>query len=75
VSTPKVCDAQSYDFESVAFRTFISAAQAHGDLTLLLSDPTEREVRRHIEERSAQALQALTPLTRGHHLLDPIPTP
>jgi hypothetical protein len=71
VSIPKyifldtnVFDAQAYNFESAAFKTFISASQAHGDITLLLPDPIEREVRRHIDDRATHALAALNDARR-----------
>lgn len=53
-----VMDGQQYNFESVAFETFI-AASAGRNLRLLLPDPTEKEIKRHIRERSQQALAAL----------------
>lgn len=55
---------QQYNFGSTALRTFVPAAQAHG-LTLLLPDPTEREIRRQIRERSDQALAALNEARRS----------
>jgi hypothetical protein len=55
---------QSYNFQSAALKTFVAAARAQGDITLLLPDPTQREVRRHIRERSAEALAALNQARR-----------
>jgi hypothetical protein len=56
---------QTYNFESVALKTFVSAVQTKGGITLLLPDPAEREVHRHIRERSAQALSALDQARRA----------
>jgi len=49
---------QQFNFESTAFKTFVPAARKAG-LTMLLPDPTEREVKRQIKERSQEALDAL----------------
>lgn len=49
---------QQYNFSSTAFATFVPAAQKAA-LRLLLPDPTEREIRRQIRERSKEALDAL----------------
>jgi len=53
-----VFDGQQYNFSSSTFTTFIPVAVRLG-ITLLLPDPTEREVKRHIRERSEEALRAL----------------
>lgn len=49
---------QQYNFSSTAFVTFIPACKKNG-LKLLLPDPTEREIKRQIRERSKEALDAL----------------
>jgi hypothetical protein len=46
---------QSYNFLSTAFSTFVPACK-HRELKLLLPDPTEREVKRHMVELSDEAL-------------------
>lgn len=60
-----VFDSQNYNFASVALKTFSEAVQARAGITLLIPDPVEREVRRHILERSAQALKALNEARRS----------
>ena len=49
---------QQYNFSSTALASFIPVAKKHG-LTLLLPDPTEKEIVRQIRERSQDALKAL----------------
>jgi hypothetical protein len=49
---------QQYNFNSVAFVSFVPAAQTRG-VILLIPDPTIREVRRQIKQRSEDALKAL----------------
>lgn len=49
---------QQYNFDSAALASFIPVAQK-AKLTLLLPDPTEREMRRQIDDRSNEALVAL----------------
>ncbi len=49
---------QQYNFTSTALSTFIPIARTH-DLKLLLPEPTEREIVRHLRERSQEALKAL----------------
>lgn len=49
---------QQYNFASAALASFVPVAQKAG-LPLLLPDPTEREIRRQIDERSKEALSAL----------------
>jgi len=53
-----VLAGQQYNFASTALSTFIPVVQKVG-LKFLLPDPTEREVRRQIRERSREALDAL----------------
>lgn len=53
-----VFDSQNYNFESAAFKTFKIAATER-KIEILLPHPTELEIRRHIKERSAEALEAL----------------
>jgi hypothetical protein len=55
--------AQQYNFASTALTTFVAAAKARG-VQLLLPDPTEREIKRQIRERSNAALQALNEARR-----------
>ena len=47
-----------YNFQSTALSTFVPACNAKS-MKLLLPDPTEREIKRHIRDRSQQALDAL----------------
>ncbi|KVA29677.1 hypothetical protein WI44_22310 [Burkholderia cepacia] len=54
---------QQYNFSSTAIRTFIPAVQ-NAKLKLLLPDPTEREVKRQIDARSKEALDALNDARR-----------
>ncbi len=49
---------QQYNFASAALASFVPVARKHS-LAFLLPDPTEREIRRQIEERSQDALNAL----------------
>lgn len=49
---------QQYNFTSIAINSFLPVAKHHG-LKLILPDPTEREIRRQIRERSQEALKAL----------------
>jgi hypothetical protein len=49
---------QGYNFSSAAFASFVNTAKERG-LTLLLPDPTQREIKRQIRERSIEALKAL----------------
>lgn len=53
-----VLDGQQYNFASSALAAFVPVAREK-HLIFLLPDPTKREVMRHINERSAAALQAL----------------
>lgn len=53
-----IFDAQQYNFESNAFKTFVSAGKDKA-IELLLPHPTELEIRRHINVRTAEALDAL----------------
>jgi hypothetical protein len=53
-----VLDTQQYNFSSAALTTFVPACAKRG-MTLLLPDPTEREIMRHIRDRSRDALSAL----------------
>lgn len=50
--------SQQYNFSSTAFNTFIPVCTKL-NLKLLLPDPTEREIKRQIRERSQAALNAL----------------
>jgi hypothetical protein len=53
-----IFDQQAYNFASAALTQLTSIAMSK-QLTLLLPDPIEREVIRHIKERSHAALKAL----------------
>jgi hypothetical protein len=50
-----VFDGQSYNFSSTAFSTFVPACKQRS-LKLLLPDPTEREIKRHMADRSTEAI-------------------
>lgn len=50
-----VFDGQQYNFRSTALATFVPACVKRS-LTLLLPDPTEREIRRHLRERITEVL-------------------
>ncbi|MEQ1871014.1 MAG: PIN domain-containing protein [Vicinamibacterales bacterium] len=58
-----ILDSQQYNFQSTAFSTFVPAC-AKRSLKLLLPDPTEREIKRHMKERTSEALSALEGLRR-----------
>lgn len=49
---------QQFNFSSVAFTTFIEKCKK-SNLQLVLPDPTEREIKRQIKDRSQEALEAL----------------
>jgi hypothetical protein len=51
-------DGQSYNFSSTKLSTFVPACR-HRNLKLLLPDPTEREVKRHMAKRSAEAVELI----------------
>jgi hypothetical protein len=53
-----IFDGQQYNFSSTAFSTFAPACKSRG-VKLILPDPTEREIQRHIREKSQQAVEAL----------------
>lgn len=53
-----VLAGQEYNFSSTAIETFVEVARKRG-VTLLLPDPTEREITTQIKERSEEALHAL----------------
>ena len=53
-----IFDQQSYNFDSAAFRPFIAAISGKG-FSLILPDPTSREVRKHIAERADAVVSAL----------------
>ena len=50
-----VLDGQSYNFSSTALATFVPACK-NRNLKLLLPDPTEREIKRHMAELSEEAV-------------------
>lgn len=54
---------QHYNFVSTAFSTFLPIARQR-NITLVLPDPTEREIRRQIVERSEVAVKALDEVRR-----------
>jgi hypothetical protein len=53
-----IFDEQNYNFESAAFRPFVTAIAGKG-LTFILPDPTSREVKKHIAERADAVVKAL----------------
>lgn len=53
-----VFDSQQYNFDSAVLRTFTAAAMDK-KISLLLPHPADLEIRRHIRERSGDALWAL----------------
>jgi hypothetical protein len=63
-----IFDGQQYNFSSTALASFVPVAKRHG-LTLLLPDPTEREILRHIRDRSREASSALEDARRKAPLL------
>jgi hypothetical protein len=50
-----IFDGQAYNFASSVFASFSEAAKGK-QLTLLLPDPTEREIRKHIHSNALGAL-------------------
>jgi hypothetical protein len=58
-----ILDGQQYNFQSTALSTFVPVCKDRG-LTLLLPEPTEKEIERHIRERSSEALAALAEARR-----------
>ena len=53
-----ILDEQNYNFASAEMLAFIEVVKGK-KLTLLLPDPTEREINRHIKERSDAVVNAL----------------
>lgn len=53
-----VFDEQNYNFSSVAMSAFLKAVKDQ-KVTLLLPDPTQREINRHIKDRSQEVIKAL----------------
>ena len=53
-----ILDEQNYNFSSVAISAFVEALKAQ-EMTLLLPDPTRREIERHIDGRSQEVVKAL----------------
>jgi hypothetical protein len=53
-----ILDSQQYNFKSAALSTFVPIC-AQKSIKLLLPDPTEQEIKRHIRQRSNQAMEAL----------------
>lgn len=64
-----VFDGQHYNFSSTALTTFVSACKDR-NLKLLLPDPMEREVQRHLAERSAEAITLLEKVRRTAPFLE-----
>ena len=58
-----IFDGQNYNYESTALSTFVPACTKRG-VRLLLPEPTELEIKRHIKERSTDALAALSEARR-----------
>src|SRR3954471_24911666 len=50
-----ILDGQQYNFQSTTVKTFVPAC-AKRSVKLLLPDPTEREIRRHLRERITEVL-------------------
>jgi hypothetical protein len=63
-----VFDRQNYNFRSEAIAALIKGVKGNGFM-LLLPDPTEREVKRHIETRVEEACAALESAKRKSPLL------
>jgi hypothetical protein len=53
-----ILEEQNYNFSSVAVSAFLEALKDQ-KLTLLIPDPTRREIERHIEERSKEVIKVL----------------
>ncbi len=53
-----IFESQQYNFQSTALATFVPPC-AKRQLTLLLPDPTEREIKRHLRDRVAEVLTAV----------------
>jgi len=53
-----ILDGQNYNFSSAATSAFLKVAKDQ-KLTLLLPDPTRREIERHIHQRSQDVIKAL----------------
>ena len=53
-----ILDSQQYNFHSTALSTFVPACAKRG-VKLLLPDPTEREVKRHLRERGAETMNTV----------------
>ena len=53
-----ILDGQNCNYQSAALSTFVPVCKERG-LRLLLPEPMEREIERHIKERSTAALAAL----------------
>jgi hypothetical protein len=58
-----ILDGQNYNYQSTALSTFVPACTKRG-VSLLLPEPTDQEIERHIKERSADALVALAEARR-----------
>ena len=53
-----VLDSQQYNFQSTALSTFVPACAKRG-VKLLLPDPTEREIKRHLRERATETMNTV----------------
>jgi len=53
-----ILDEQNYNYSSEVTRAFLEVAKRQ-KVILLLPDPTRREIKRHIEERSQEVIKAL----------------
>jgi hypothetical protein len=58
-----VFDSQQYNFQSTSLSTFAPAC-VQRSVKLLLPDPTEREIKRHIRDRTREALGTLEGVRR-----------
>lgn len=64
-----ILDEQNYNFASAALTAFVEAAKGKA-LLLLLPDPTQREIIRHIMERSDAVVRALEDAKRRAPFLE-----
>jgi hypothetical protein len=58
-----IFDSQRYNFSSNAFEPFLKAVSAD-KFMLLLPDPTEQEIKRHIEKKWREVYSVLEKLER-----------
>ena len=58
-----IFDEAAYNFEAASIEAFTQAIGG-ADFTLLMPDPTKREIRRHIEDKAAAAVKSLEDAAR-----------